>query len=268
MALIHVGFFSEVMGMCMSCDVILPQYSRSLIGMQTAETAGPKKVLYLLHGASDDHTIWQRRTSIERYAAPLGLAVVMPAAHLSSYADMAHGQKFYTYISQELPKIMQNFFGFSDKREDNYIAGLSMGGAGCMKIGLANPDKFSVIGCFSAGASNLRKNSNPNPRFAKRQLMVYGDRKLEGTEEDVLGNAKKIVKEKGPFPRIYHACGEDDFLKENAHATRDFFMGIEGNPFEYVYEEDPGAHTWEFWDEHIQHFLKYIGLEPEKDIRN
>ena len=182
MALIHVGFFSEVMGMCMSCDVILPQYSRSLIGMQTAETAGPKKVLYLLHGASDDHTIWQRRTSIERYAAPLGLAVVMPAAHLSSYADMAHGQKFYTYISQELPKIMQNFFGFSDKREDNYIAGLSMGGAGCMKIGLANPDKFSAIGCFSAGASNLRKNPNPNPRFAKRQLMVYGDRKLEGTD--------------------------------------------------------------------------------------
>ena len=233
MALIHVGFFSEVMGMCMSCDVILPQYSRSLIGMQTAETAGPKKVLYLLHGASDDHTIWQRRTSIERYAAPLGLAVVMPAAHLSSYADMAHGQKFYTYISQELPKIMQNFFGFSDKREDNYIAGLSMGGAGCMKIGLANPDKFSAIGCFSAGASNLRKNPNPNPRFAKRQLMVYGDRKLEGTEEDVLGNAKKIVKEKGPFPRIYHACGEDDFLKENAHTTRDFFMGFEGNPFDY-----------------------------------
>ena len=268
MALIHVGFFSEVMGMCMSCDVILPQYSRSLIGMQTAETAGPKKVLYLLHGASDDHTIWQRRTSIERYAAPLGLAVVMPAAHLSSYADMVHGQKFYTYISHELPKIMQNFFGFSDKREDNYIAGLSMGGAGCMKIGLANPDKFSAIGCFSAGASNLRKNPNPNPRFAKRQLMVYGDRKLEGTEEDVLGNAKKIVKEKGPFPRIYHACGEDDFLKENAHATRDFFMGFEGNPFDYVYEENPGAHTWEFWDEHIQHFLKYLKLEKTEGVRN
>ena len=93
MALIHVGFFSEVMGMCMSCDVILPQYSQSLIGMKTAEATGPRKVLYLLHGASDDHTIWQRRTSIERYAAPLGLAVVMPAAHLSSYADMAHGQK-------------------------------------------------------------------------------------------------------------------------------------------------------------------------------
>ena len=54
----------------------------------------------------------------------------------------------------------------------------------------------------------------------------------------------------------------------NAHATRDFFEGFEGNPFDYTYEEDPGAHTWEFWDEHIQHFLKYLGLEEEKDIRN
>ena len=272
MALIHIGFFSEVMGMCMSCDVILPQYSQSLIGMKTAEATGPRKVLYLLHGASDDHTIWQRRTSIERYAAPLGLAVVMPAAHLSSYADMAHGQKFYTYISQELPQKMREFFGFSDRREDNYIAGLSMGGAGCLKIGLANPDKFSAIGCFSAGANlGPRKgapNRTGNPRFAKRQLMVYGDRKLEGTEEDTLGNAEKLVKAGGPFPRIYHACGDQDFVLESAHATRDFFTAIEGNPFEYVYEEDPGAHTWEFWDEHIQTFLKFLNLEKTEGVRN
>ena len=268
MALVHIGFFSEVMGMCMSCDVILPQYSTSLIGMKTAAAAGPKKVLYLLHGASDDHTIWQRRTSIERYAAPLGLAVVMPAAHLSGYADMVHGQKFYTYISQELPEKMRGFFGFSDKREDNYIAGLSMGGAGCMKIGIANPDKFSAIGCFSAGASNARKNANPNPRMAKRQLMLYDSRKLEGTEEDVLGNAKKLVENGGPFPRIYHACGDQDFLLENAHATRDFFTGLKGDPFGYVYEENPGAHTWEFWDEHIQHFLKFLALEKTEGVRN
>ena len=87
--------------------------------------AGDKHpTLWLLHGASDNHTIWQRRTSIERYAAPLGLAVVMPNAHLSSYADMAHGGKYYTYISQELPEKMRAMFPLSDKREDNFIATL------------------------------------------------------------------------------------------------------------------------------------------------
>jgi len=267
MALVHVGFFSEALGMCVNCDVILPQYSRSLIGMKTAD-AGSRKVLYLLHGASDDHTIWQRRTSIERYAAPLGLAVVMPSAHLSSYSDMAHGGKFFTYIADELPQAMHNFFGFSTAREDNFIAGLSMGGAGCIKIGLARPEKFGAIGCLSAGASNFRKTALADPKYAKRRLMTYGERELEGTEEDVFGNAERIIKEGKPAPRIYHACGSEDFLLNNAHATRDFFEGIEGNPFDYTYEENPGAHTWEFWDEHIQHFLKYIGLEPEKDIRN
>lgn len=267
MALVHVGFFSEALGMCVNCDVILPQYSRSLIGMKTAE-AGTRKVLWLLHGASDDQTIWQRRTSIERYAAPLGLAVVMPAAHLSSYSDMAHGGKFFTYIADELPEAMHKFFGFSKAREDNFIAGLSMGGAGCMKIGLARPEKYGAIGCLSAGASNFRKAAMNNPGYAKRQKMVYGDRVIEGTEEDCFGNAERLVKAGGPLPRIYHACGSDDFLLNNAHATRDFFQGFEGNPFDYTYEEDPGAHTWEFWDEHIQHFLKYLGLEKEENIRN
>lgn len=268
MALIHTGFFSQALGMCASCDVILPQYSRSLIGMQTKEATGPKKVLWLLHGASDDHTIWQRRTSIERYAAPLGLAVVMPAAHLSSYADMVHGGKFYTYISEELPEIMRGFFGFSDKREDNFIAGLSMGGFGCIKIGVAHPERYAAIGCLSAGISSLAKGPATNPRMAKRQQMIYDGRELAGTEEDVVGNIKRLVEAGGPFPRIYHAVGSDDFVLENAHATRDLFSSIEGNPFGYTYEEDPGAHTWEFWDEHIQHFLKFIGLEAAEDIRN
>lgn len=267
MALVHVGFFSEALGMCASCDVILPQYSRSLIGMKTAG-AGSRKVLWLLHGASDDHTIWQRRTSIECYAAPLGLSVVMPAAHLSSYADMAHGGKFFTYIADELPQIMHSFFGFSTAREDNFIAGLSMGGAGCMKIGLARPEKYSAIGCLSAGATNFRKSAIDNPAYARRQMMVYGERVLEGTEEDTRGNAERLVKAGGSLPRIYHACGSDDFLLQNARDTRDFFLSFDGNPFDYRYEEDPGAHTWEFWDEHIQHFLKYLGLEPEKDVRN
>ena len=270
MALIHVGFFSQALGMCASCDVILPQKSSRLIGMDTKDTGDKHKVLWLLHGASDNHTIWQRRTSIERYAAPLGLAVVMPNAHLSSYADMEHGRKYFTYIAEELPKIMRDFFPLSEKREDNYIAGLSMGGAGCLKIGLAKPENYSAIGCLSAGANNgnRRKPANDNPAWAKRMKMIYGDRDLDGTEEDVLGNAKKIIEEGKPAPRIYHACGVDDFLLQNAHDTRDFFQSFEGNPFDYVYDEGPGAHTWEFWDDHIQTFLKYLGLEGQDDIRN
>ena len=268
MALIHIGFFSECLGMAVQCDVILPQTASGQIGMAAGVQGDRHPTLWLLHGASDDHTIWQRRTSIERYAAPLGLAVVMPAVQLSSYANMAHGGRFYDYIADELPKKMRTFFPLSDRREDNFIAGLSMGGAGCLKIGLANPEHYAAIGCLSAGASNFRKSNLDNPAWVRRNRMTYGDRALEGTEEDVLGNARRIVSEGRPAPRIFHAVGGDDFLLENARQTRDFFQSIEGNPFDYTYVEAPGAHTWEFWDEHIQHFLAFLGLNPENDVRN
>lgn len=269
MALVRIDFESRVLGMDTVCDVILPQKATRLIGMETAERQGETPVLWLLHGASDDETIWQRRTSIERYAAPLGLAVVMPGVQLSSYADMAHGGKYYTYVSQELPKIMHEFFGFSLKREDNFIAGLSMGGFGCMKIGLANPEKYAAIGCLSAGISRAGvRRRVTDPARKRRNEAVYGKRDLRGTEEDPEFQARSIIENGKPVPRIYHSCGSEDFLKESAHHTRDFFLQFEGNPFDYVYEEDPGAHTWEYWDEHIQHFLAYIGLEKQPDIRN
>lgn len=260
MALVHVGFFSESLGMCTSCDVILPQKARALVGMEQGEGEGHAKVLWLLHGASDDETIWQRRTSIERYVAPLDLAVVMPAAHLSSYANMAHGGAFFAYIADELPGIMRRFFGFSDKRADNYIAGLSMGGGGCLKIGLARPENYAAIGCLSAGIFDLKKMGRDNPRFAQITKRAIGNRDLTDTEEDVSGNARKLVREGGPFPRIFHAWGTADFVAETARATRAFFQGFPDNPFDYTYEEDEGAHTWDYWDEHIQHFLNYIAI--------
>ena len=267
MALIHTNFFSEALGMCAAVDVILPQASNRLIGMETAGGAEKHPVLWLLHGASDNHTIWQRRTSIERYVAPLGLAVVMPNVHLSGYTDMAHGGKYFTYIADELPTLMRRFFPLSEKREDNFIAGLSMGGAGCMKIGLARPGNYAAIGCLSAGAMNHVPRdtdtdpahpANQDPRWAAMFHRMFDGRTLEGSEEDVYGNVARLAKDGGPFPRIYHACGKDDFLLAPAHYTRDVFQAIPGNPFDYTYVEDEGAHTWEYWDAHIQDFLRFI----------
>ena len=259
MALIHTNFFSQSLGMCVSCEVILPQ--KRLGGEYEGRNTEKYRTLYLLHGKSDDETIWQRRTSIERYVAPLGLAVVMPAAHLSSYADMAHGGKYYTYIAKELPGIMRGFFPLSDRREDNYIAGLSMGGAGAMKIGLNNIDCYSAIGCLSAGAVNGDPNDVATPDRKARREYLYGDKDLTGTEEDVLGAALMAVKSGRPLPRIYHSCGTEDFIQQSALNTKAFMESLPGNPFSYVYEADPGVHSWEYWDSHIQRFLSFLGLE-------
>lgn len=261
MAFITVNFFSNVLGRGASCSVILPQKSTRLIGMDSAEASDSVPVLWLLHGMSDDCTIWSRRTSIERYVASSGLAVIMPDVEISGYANMAHGGRFYDYIAKELPEIMGGFFNISDKREDNFIAGLSMGGAGCMKIGLANPDKYAAIGCLSAGALNYpfpEDTKNIDREKYEYTYRLYDGKALEGTEEDVFGNAQKIADNGLPAPRIYHAIGKDDFLLKSAHHTRDYFQSLEGNPFDYTYVEDEGSHTWEYWDKHIVEFLKFI----------
>ena len=107
MAFMQVQFFSEMLHMAVSADVIIPQAVTKEIGQESRESQkGEHPVLWLLHGATDDHTTWQRRTSIERYAASLGLAVVMPAAHLSSYTDMAHGGAFCHYLKTKA----ENFY--------------------------------------------------------------------------------------------------------------------------------------------------------------
>ena len=120
MALIHCDFFSEAIGVSSSMYVILPQETTTQIGMAGAASAGRHPTLFLLHGLSDDHTIWLRRTSIERYVAPLGLAVVMPAVHRSFYADMKRGYRYWTFISEELPALARSFFPLSDAREDTF----------------------------------------------------------------------------------------------------------------------------------------------------
>lgn len=262
MALMHADFFSNVLGLNCEADVILPQKLQG-IGMEGSAVREKYPVLWLLHGASDDHTIWQRRTSIERYVSELGLAVVMPAVHLSFYTNMVYGPRYFDYITEELPRIMQEFFPISGKREDNFVCGLSMGGYGAMKAGLAKPDNYSAIGCFSAGNFTYREEQDSHklgerPGKASLYKTIFGVddiTKLKGTEHDLFWLAQKNIEENKPLPRIFHACGTEDFLIENARLTAGWFKNT---VYDYSYHEAPGAHTWEFWDEWIQKYLEWL----------
>ena len=253
MAVAKVRFFSQALGMCVTCNVLLPQ--RKDVALNR-----PVPVLWLLHGMHGSHSAWLMRSNIQRYAAPYGLAVVMPSGLNSFYTDMAHGMKFYSYIANELPETMSKFFNFSRKREDNFIAGLSMGGCGSLMIGLSQPEKYAAIGCFSAGASNfLPENLDQHYRD-----LAFGNAPIAGTYKDTFGNAQKILAENLPQPRIYHSCGSEDGLLNWAHETRSFFDSLPGHPFDYQYVERPGIHDWNFWDQEIQQFLRFLNL-PKAD---
>lgn len=260
MALIQCNFFSEVLNLSTSMTVILPQETTSQIGMQNKKEGKKHQTLYLLHGLSDDDTIWTRRTSIERYVAPLGLAVVMPQVHQSFYTDMVYGNRYWTFLTEELPQIASSFFPLSEKREDNFVAGLSMGGYGAFKWALHHPDKFaaaaSLSGALDMANSVIRKNDDARKGLFR---LIYGDQEIAGTANDLLWLLEQGDKLEQK-PLLFQSCGTEDFLYED---NLSFHEACLKSSYELTYQFPPGEHEWGYWDSRIQDVLAWLPLKKE-----
>lgn len=262
LALLHVDFFSDVLGMCVEMDVILPEETHGQIGMEGKISGKKWKTLYLLHGMSDDHTIWQRRTSIERYASEKGIAVVMPSTQLGWYTDMQIGFKWFTYISDELPKICRSFFpNMSDRREDTFVAGLSMGGYGAFKLALRASDTFGW-GASLSGAVDAVEVTTSGALGNKRYWEdIFGPAEnVKGSFNDLFAAAEELKNSGKQLPNLYMWCGTEDFLYKQNVRMRDHLNALNYN---LTYEESPGDHQWKYWDEKIQTILNWLPLTKE-----
>ena len=256
MILNEVYFFSDTLGFHTSMHVLPPR--RTLAEMKSKRK--PRyRTLYLLHGHSDDHTAWQRFTSIERYAEGLNLAVVMPAVHLSFYNDMAHGGKYWQFISEEAPTLVREMFSLSSARKDNFVAGLSMGGYGAFKMALTHPDRFAAAASLS-GALDIQAVVDPNHHRSNKEWQqemrtVFGDlSKVPNSKHDLFTLAKKAAR--APLkPRLYVCCGTEDELHPDNLRFRDAVRKL---PLDLTYEEGPGEHDWAYWDKMIQRVLEWM----------
>lgn len=256
MALIECNFYSDVLNLSTKMTVILPQNTRNQIGMENKAKQDKHPTLFLLHGFSDDDSIWLRRTSIERYVAELGLAVVMPQVHHSFYTDMKYGNKFWTFLSKELPTIARSFFPLSEKREDNFVAGLSMGGYGAFKWALSKPENFAAAASLS-GVMDIAQRKRESGSDLPLHL-VFGDEDLEGTKHDIYHLLDKLDESEGPKPMLYQCCGTKDFLYQD---NVEFSNYCQNKSFDYKVEFDPDyQHEWGYWDLKIQEVLKWLPL--------
>lgn len=256
MALLECSFFSESIGMNTNVHVIVPQPTLRQIGLSGRGSPEGCPVLYLLHGLSDDHSTCLRRTNIERYAAEAGIAVVMPDGHRSFYTDQRNTLRYWQYISEELPQIIGGFFKFSKERKDTFAAGLSMGGYGALKLALNHPDRFSAAGCFSSVIRPWDFAKYASDR-ATEIKMIFGDAQEYGpeTENDPLHMASLQAERKTPLPRLFLACGTEDFLYQENLLFKARLESL-GIPFEF--REEPGTHEWGFWDHQIHAFLNWL----------
>jgi putative tributyrin esterase len=259
MALIHCDFFAHTLGLSTSMTVILPMARPQAGPNLPAASLAPRKTyqtLYLLHGMSDDHTIWQRRTSIERYADALGLAVVMPAVARSFYTDMYAGPKYWQFISEEVPAVARALFPLSAAREDNFVAGLSMGGYGAFKMGLRCPENYAAVASLSGALNIAATATRGNREWRREREMIFGSlKKLPGSDNDLLALAQKLAGSGQPQPRFFQCCGTEDFLYDS---NLTFYDHAQKLGLDITFEESPGTHEWGYWDTMIQRVLDWL----------
>lgn len=252
MALIQVDFVSESLNRTVPVRVILP-----------AEKAQPPyKTIYLLHGVLGNETDWVNGTNIQRWAEEKEIAVVMPAGENSFYLDDEKAYRFYgRYIGEELVKMTRKIFPLSTKREDTYLAGLSMGGYGALRNGLKYSETFGGIAAFSAALfmDEMPEWDNSAKDFFRRKDFaesIFGDlTKVKDSDKDPVWLVKKLLEDKKEIPEIYMACGTKDSLLE---ANRRFRNELSRLKVNLTYEESDGGHEWDFWNRYIGKFIKRL----------
>jgi putative tributyrin esterase len=262
LAFMQVELFAESLGMATSVDVIVPQEPVSGRGLEGEHRKPAYPVLYLLHGASDNHTAWRRNTAIERYASDLGIVVVMPSVHYSFYANQKQGLDYFTYVSEELPELMKQFFPLSNRREDTFAAGLSMGGYGAFKLGITYPERFAAVASLS-GSLSQRDRLTERPALAHSILLRMAKLSLGTVEEynnsenDLSWLLEERLEASVKLPSFYQACGTIDHNFEVNKAFHEQFA----NRIDLTYEEYEGrGHDWAFWDMTIQRALQWLPI--------
>lgn len=251
MALIRIDHVPESVGVNLPLYIILPDPGK-MGGVAVAK----RKVLYLLHGLSDDGSAWQRFTSLETLAAAYGLVVVMPSAGRSFYTDQPNGQKYFTYLTDELPRYLGDVFGLKPSREDTFIAGNSMGGYGAIKAALLHPGLYAAAASFSGVLTLAVMNAIPDDPRREEFGLLFGDLdQLAGGVHDPAAWLQRAARDPALLPRLYVYVGrqEDIYPLSGMFHAACQSLGVAS---EY-YEED-GKHDWFLWDRHIRLFLASI----------
>lgn len=222
-------------------------YHSAPIGMQTTMWAvvpqrpGPMPVVYQLHGHSDDHSIWLRRTTIEMHAERIGAIVVMLYGERSFYHDDKPGHRLWEqHILRSVDLVDATFRTIADRR-GRAVGGLSMGGYGALALALRHPHLFGSAVSHSGvvDAAALMAASKPGEGIGDDMRRVFGARL--GHDADIF----KLALRAKPLPQLHIDCGSEDFL---IAGNRKLHAHLERKGVAHVYREYPGSHNWAYWE--------------------
>lgn len=216
------------------------------------------KTVILLHGLKQNADAWVRMSRVETYAARAGFYVVMPEAQRSFYTDMAYGIPYYTWIQEELPELIGRMFHMPMDPEHLYIAGLSMGGYGAMRLAMSRPERYAGAMSYSGCCMILEEDITTNGRMASEEF-----RGIVGADLTVPPEMRLSTLVNNPGVerlKYYAACGTEDWLWSDNLKFKKLMLG---HGLKLTFEQWPGVHNWDFWDEACRRsFALMAGIDP------
>lgn len=271
MAFAQFDYFSESLRRTTTFSICIPNDTLPIFKEQYKEAYSRNmKTLYLLHGYSANRNAWLLGSRIEEFSLKYNIAVVFPNGDNSFYLDRpGAGNQYCSFIGEELVAYTREVFHLSDKQEDTYIGGLSMGGFGAIHVGLAFPETFSKIFALSS-ALIIHDIKNIEPGF-QDNIADYDYYKETFSDlkhlDQSLNNPERQIEEiklnGGKVPKLFMACGSEDFLIEQ---NRTFVEFLQKQEVPVDYFESSGVHDWDFWNTYLEPALKWL-TEAGADVK-
>lgn len=278
MAVLRMNLYSYVLGKDTNVEMIIPEKRH-----RKHEALQGKKypVLYFLHGHSADESAWLRHTTVEFMLSNTDYVAVMPDVGRSYFTDSEKGYRYFTYLTEELPLILRNWFPISERREDTSVIGYSMGGTGALKCALRRPDLYSRCVCMSGDMymQNYIRGFGKEVDVYDEDGTLYhnpvyqledfysnvrnqlGDtvEKFNGSIDDMEAAVLDLMASDAPRPKLYLCCGDQDALHLS---NRRFYQFIQEKAPELdcTYEVSSGMHNWDFWSRELKHSLQAVGI--------
>jgi S-formylglutathione hydrolase FrmB len=251
MAICQVHWFSSTLQKTVASTIVLPERGDP-----------PFATLYLLHGLSDDHTTWSRRTRVEWFVRDLPLMVVMPDGYQGFYTDISEGPKYATYLNEEVVRFAEKNFPARSAQHARCVGGHSMGGYGALRAALGYPQLYASAHSHSGALMHGSRTWEQDDEMNRSDVFGLDPR---GTDHDLLKLAADCQKRGASLPKLWLDCGREDFLISD---NRGFHARLDALGVAHQYHEFPGEHNWDYWDDHIRQAIAFhataLNLEPAR----
>lgn len=261
MAVVTTRFNSIALGGFVTFTAVIPfeDYGDNFLkpNLHPYEAKEPLRTLYLLHGVTGDEQDWIYGTRIERYAKEHHIAVIMPNGNNNFYVDNSPTERWGEFIGKELVEVTRGLFPLSEKREDTFIGGLSMGGYGAIRNGFKYSKVFSKIIALSSALVTYNVPNAPEHSEIAWETKSHYERMFGNLEEFVGSDMdpEQVFMDREEEVDLFMAIGTEDFLLDYDRRYKTF---LENHNANLTYYEEPGAHEWDFWDRNIKKGIGWL----------